>query len=291
MADADDKVDEPTPEQLQEEQEAKNIGWAPKDQYKGDPDKWVDAHTFIERGQHLMPILRKNNEKLQADISRVHAENAKLQELVKTSQDSIAALQEFNDTETKRQVEKAKRDVLAGIKAARKEGDVDTEVDLTAELADLNAAEAEAKRKPPAAKPNGEDKGGAPLHPDFKGWAAENPWYGVDPIKTHLSLGIAEQMRLNGDTRLGRPFMDDVSAELARREAAMSGKPANKVEPSRGGSGARQVTGKRFSDLPADAQEACHRFAGRLVGPGRAYKDLEAWEAAYTTKYLQGEST
>lgn len=289
MAD-EPKADELTPEQLQEEQEAKNIGWAPKDQYKGDPDKWVDAHTFIERGQHLMPILRKNNEKLQSDISHVRAENAKLQDLVRASQESIEALQEFNNEETKRQVEKAKREVLAGIKAARKEGDVDTEVDLTAELADLNAAAAEAKNKPAKEKPNGEDKNAGTVHPDFKAWAAENPWYGVDPIKTHLSLGIAEQMRLSGDTRLGRPFMDDVTAEVARREAAMSGKPAGKVEGTRGGAAARPATGKRFSDLPADAQAACHRFASRLVGAGRAYKDMEAWEAAYTTKYLEGEA-
>lgn len=291
MAD-ENEVIQPTPEQLQEEQEAKNIGWAPKEQYKGDPEKWVDAHTFIERGQHVMPILRKNNERLQADISRVRDENTQLQGLVKASQDSIKALEEFHTAETARQVESARKNLLAQLKVAKKDGDIESEVDLTAELSRLAAAEAAAKATTPA-KPNGEDraKGTPPeMHPDFKVWASENPWYGSEPVKTHLALGIAERMRQDGDRRVGRAFMDDVTAEVDKAERAMKGLPAgSKVEGARGGADTRAGNGKRFVDLPADAQAACHSFNSRLVGPGRAYKTTADWEAAYLKTYLQGE--
>lgn len=290
MAD-ENTVIEPTPEQLQEETEAKNIGWAPKDQYKGDPEKWVDAHTFLERGQHVMPILRKNNERLQADIGRVREENTKLQSLVKASQESIQALEEFHTAETARQVETARKNLLAQLKIAKKDGDIEGEVDLTDELTRLNAAAAKAEEKP--AKKNGEDTTTRPeVHPEFKVWAAEHPWYGTDPLKTHLALGIAQKMRDSGDMRVGRPFMDEVTAEVDRAERAMKGLPAqSKVESPRGGSGGSPANGKRFSDLPPDAQASCHRFSSRLVGPGRAYKTEADWESAYTKKYLEGEGT
>src|SRR5258706_12397733 len=189
--------DEPTAEQLQEEQEAKNIGWAPKDVYKGDPDKWVDAHTFLERGQHVMPILRKNNEKLQRDIGVAREENAKLHEMFKASKESIKALEEFHTAETVRQVEAARKSVIAQLKVDKKEGDLDSEVDLSAELTRLDTAAAEAARveKDRKAKPNGDDRqppARREMHPDFQPWADENPWYGKDPMKTHLALGIAE---------------------------------------------------------------------------------------------------
>lgn len=298
MADAGEEKlevgDEPTPEQLQEEQEAKNIGWAPKEDYKGAPDKWVDAHTFLERGQHVMPILRKNNEKLQRDIGVAREENAKLHEMFKASQESIKALEEFHTAETARQVEAARKNVIAQLKIAKKEGDLDSEVDLSAELTRLDTAAAEAARqeKERKARPNGDDRQPAnrqEMHPDFKAWAGENPWFGKDPIKTHLALGIAERMRMDGDTRAGRLFMDDVTSELTKVESAMAGRPANKVEGARGGGSPRQTNGKRFSDLPADAQAACHSYTKRLVGNGRAYKTEADWEAAYTKKYLEGE--
>lgn len=298
MADAaDENLDpgnDPSAEQLQEEQDAKNIGWAPKDVYKGDPDKWVDAHTFLERGQHVMPILRKNNEKLQRDIGTVREENARLREMFKASQDSIKALEEFHTAETVRQVEAARKSVIAQLKVAKKEGDIEGEVDLAAELTRLDtaAATAASEEKARKARPNGDDRqppARQEMHPDFKPWADENPWFGKDPMKTHLALGIAERMRLDGDTRAGRPFMDDVTAELAKIESAMAGRPANKVEGARGGGLPRQTNGKRFSDLPADAQAACHSYTKRLVGSGRAYKTEAEWEAAYTKKYLEGE--
>ena len=46
------------------EQEARTLGWVPAEEFKGDPNRWVDAETFVERGHTVMPILRKNNERL-----------------------------------------------------------------------------------------------------------------------------------------------------------------------------------------------------------------------------------
>ena len=51
-----------------------------------------------------------------------------------------------------------------------------------------------------------------------------------------------------------------------------------------GGSGAA----KTYADLPREAQEACDRFAKRLVGPkgsGRAYETVEAYRKHYVEDF------
>ena len=39
------------------------LGWAPKESFRGDPQLWMDAKTYVNRGEQIMPILRKNNQK------------------------------------------------------------------------------------------------------------------------------------------------------------------------------------------------------------------------------------
>ena len=43
-----DKVGEEAPTI---ENEAREMGWTDKDGFKGDPEKWVDAATFVDRGR------------------------------------------------------------------------------------------------------------------------------------------------------------------------------------------------------------------------------------------------
>ena len=46
---------EPDPVSASEEK-ASAIGWRPKDQWKGDPDKWVDADAFLKKGDEILPV-------------------------------------------------------------------------------------------------------------------------------------------------------------------------------------------------------------------------------------------
>lgn len=41
-----------------DEERAARMGWAPKDQWKGSPDRWVDAKTFIDRANPAMLLER-----------------------------------------------------------------------------------------------------------------------------------------------------------------------------------------------------------------------------------------
>lgn len=294
MADGDVVLEsKATPEQ---QAEAVKIGWAPPDQFKGDKTKWVDADVYLERGQQILPILRENNRRLSGELAARDQQIAKLTSLVDASQDSIKALQDFHAEDTKTKVEQARKDLIKGIVEARKADDVEGEVTLSAELTRLEAAQSAA-----AARPAGGDDGaggndagnkGGPdpaADPAFLQWKAETPWFGTDRRKTAVAMAIAHEMRLDpqyGGLR-GRQFLDAVTAEVEKTVKGPA-RPANdKVEGSRGGGGGSSGNGKSYTDLPVEAKQTCERQASRMVGEGRAFKDMKAWQTYYADRFFE----
>ena len=75
-------------------------------------------------------------------------------------------------------------------------------------------------------------------------------------------------------------------------EERTNGAPrSSKVGESRpSGSPMSGGRGRSFADLPADARDACDRQGRKLVGEGRAFKDMNAWRSYYVNLYYQGET-
>lgn len=273
--------------------EATALGWSPKEQWRGDPEKWIDAEAFVARGHEVMPILQANNRKLQQKLDGMQAELSRVTNLLTVSQESIEALKEFNSEATLQQAEQTRKDLLTGIKAAKESDDIETEVTLTEQLGEVNSviksAKADEGKAGEKKKPNG--AGGPPavdpaIQADFAAWTGENPWYGVDKRKTRLANVIADEIRSDpANARLvGRAFLDRVVEEVTQELGAAPAR-TDKVEGSRGG-GRGGSGGKSYADLPADAKVACSKYARQLVGEGRAYKTEAEWQKAYTKKYF-----
>lgn len=267
---------------LSVEAKASALGWVPQEQFRGDPERWVDAETFVRRGEEVLPIIKKNNEHLQEQVARLKAE-------LDASKESVSALKAFYDESLKTQVEAAKVKLLAEIREAREAGDVDREESLREDLTDLRAKEREVKAPAPTAT-------AAPaLDPVFVAWKNEpqNAWFEKDKRRTSLALGIAQELRENPENNglVGRAFFDKVAAEVEK----VFGAPASsvsKVEGSRntGDSGGTPAPrGKGYASLPAEAKAACDRQGAKLVGKGRAFETNEAWRAEYARIYYQGE--
>jgi hypothetical protein len=279
------------------EQEARTLGWVPQEEFKGDQSKWVSAETFVERGHTVMPILRKNNEKLEAMVRQQTAEIERMKNLYSASQESIQELQKVHAEATKKAVADARRDVMAQLRAAKESGDIDSEMQLTEQLAEIKAAENDLKnaqpQTPPApTQPQSTQVGAEAVHPDFAAWQAENTWFGTDQRKTLRAMGIAQELRADpeNDNLQGKPFFDKIIEIMEERT---SGVPrSSKVGESRpsGSPMSGGGRGRSFSDLPADAKSACDRQGAKLVGEGRAFKDITAWRTYYTNLYFQGES-
>ena len=290
--------------ELSAEQRASQLGWKSQEQFEGPADKWVPAEEFLERADHVMPIMRENNRRLQSELAAERQAREKLESALNDMRDSVEAMKEYQTAETERQVKKARGELLAQLKQAKVEGDVDLEVRLTSELsqvdADLRVAEEakEAEEKAAKGKPDAKAQGasGVQLPPDFIAWKAQHDWYGKDFRKTSLANGIAAELRSDpaNSHLVGKAFFDLLDEHLTETFDKLYGpqQSGSKVE---GGGSQRQTGGgggggkKSYASLPADARAVCDRQESRMVGPNRAFKDQAAWRAHYAAQYYAQE--
>jgi hypothetical protein len=269
------------------EKEASAMGWVPEESYKGDKANWVDADTFVEKGRHVLPILRKNNERLLGELGNVKNDVLRLNKLLADSAESMEAMKEFHEEATKAQVEKARRDIIASLKEAKQEGDVDAEVEITSQLSQFDAVQKEASKPVEATKTEKAQALETILSPAFTEWTKEQAWFGQDPERTGLAIGVAQRLRREGVTSEGKEFLNAVTQAVDKVFGGGQRQTVDKVEGSRGGGG-KSSGGTGYGDLPADARAVCDKQASKFVGEGRAFKTTKDWQQYYAKTYLQG---
>jgi len=283
MADLEQVVESKAPVDVQ--QAAEKMGWIPPSRFRGDPERFVDADLYIERGETVLPIIRDHNKKLQLELDTLKAESAKTQAILKSAQSSIEQMEERHTVATQRAVDEARRQVKAQLSAASEAGDHDGVAELTDKLTKMNAVAAEPAKPAPAAPPS------FVAPPELAAWNSDNPWFGVDKRKTGLALAIAQELRDAGDPGTGRIFYDKITEEVNKVFGDPSPK-GDKVEGSRGGAGddeGRPAGGRKgYSALPADAKQACDAEARRFVGEGKRYKTQADWRSRYAEIYFGG---
>lgn len=276
------------------EKEASALGWVPLEKFKGDEDKWVDAETFVERGKHVMPILKKNNERLREELLTRDAEIDTLKQQLSATNAIVERLEKSYNEGTKRALEAQRKELRASLIEAKKENDVEAELDIQDQLDNLKQAEADAAKKQQEesktlTKPINQDPDSG-FSPEFQAWKKENPWFGTDKKKTKAIMRAAEDLRDEGETATGAEFFE-LAAERAfpddgGEEEESPRKPVSKVESGNASRGTSSTRKGSFGSLPKDAQEACMQDADTLVGPGKKFKELKDWQNYYTKVYF-----
>lgn len=272
--------------------QARSLGWVPQEEFRGDPEKWVDAETFVERGKQIMPLLRANNKRLQDQLTSQAAELQSVKSLLSASAEAIDELKRFHSEDAKAKMATVKQQVLDQLRTAKESGNVEDEVRLTDQLTDIKAAQ---KAEPPTSAPAKKvDPPADTPDPAFITWQQqpENAWFGRDMRKTSLAIGIAQELRNDPANAglVGAAFYTRV-AEETEETLNPSTRKGSKVEGSRGGSGGPGGSDrvKGYNDLPADAKATCEDQARRLVGDGRAFKTKADWQKYYAQVYFSGE--
>lgn len=220
------------------EDRAMAMGWTPKAQFKGDPERWVDAETFIKRGEEFLPFLKANNKRLEQALERANRD--------------IKMLSEHHSKTAQREYQRAMNDIQARLDDAAANGDVQGVRDATDELVELSKEVAPAK----PAKDDETDQ-------IFEDWKAENPWYGKDTAMTAAANAIGNELFNAGIT--GKAQATEVTkrikAEFPHKFENPNRRSAAAVE---GGGASRAKASKTRSDLPADARA----FMDRMVKQG-----------------------
>lgn len=210
---------------------ALDLGWTPKDQFTGDPDKWKPAEQFIRDGREI-----------QRSMSR------ELREV----KDTVANMSRVSQTLMEQQI--AERDAYWQAKQdeAFEAGDKDG----------FTAAARERDKLAKTAKPvNGEPS-------EVQEFRQRNKWYESDPLATafavnlsaqNASLPVPEQLRIV-ETEVRKRFPEHFPAP-AKQPPAVN-QPAAR--------GAGRSSGKGFNDMPPEAQKmAIHLEETRGVSRDR----------------------
>lgn len=226
--------------EISAEDRALTMGWTPKEQFKGDPSKWVDAETFVKRGEEFLPFLKANNRRLEQAHERSQKELAELKASLKEVRDYTSKAEE-------RAYQRALKDLQAELDQAAAAGDVEGVRAVTDDIRKLEkevSAPAPKDNEPPAY---------------LTDWKADNPWFESDRVLKAAAIEIAQELTEAGVT--GKAQLDAVSkrikAEFPTKFENPNRRQASAVE---GAGSAPRRSGKGYTDLPSDAKAACDRW-------------------------------
>lgn len=178
------------------EADAKEYGWVPQDQFKGDPDKWRPAEEFVRRGEEILPIVRKQNERLASEVKELRETNERMSRMFEKTTQRIKAEYEAQ---------------IDGLKVQRREAIKEGDADRVEQLDQrIDTLKAEVKDEPTAsATPEAGSKEHKAL---VKAFADANPWFLDEPDLA----SYAEQFSIrNAQLNDGISFEDNMKATVA----------------------------------------------------------------------------
>jgi hypothetical protein len=135
------------------EDQAREQGWKPKEEYEGDPNKWRPAKEFVERGELFGKIDSMGKE-------------------LKETRKALKMLQEHHSKVKETEFANAVQELKSLQKRHLEEGNSDGYLETTELLTDLKAEQK-------AREVVGQNTQPAP-DPRFISWASENKWYEKD---------------------------------------------------------------------------------------------------------------
>lgn len=154
------------------EDQAREQGWRPKDEWEGDPNKWRPAREFVERGELFGKIDSMGKE-------------------LKETRKALKMLQEHHSKVRETEYNKALAELKALQKKHLEEGNSDGYLETTELLTDLKAEqkarEVVQQQTPQNVQPD----------PRFVSWQQENAWYQKDSdmreFADTIGLGYAQK--------------------------------------------------------------------------------------------------
>lgn len=232
-----------------DETRARSMGWRPKEEFRGDETKWVDATEFVRRGEEHLPIVR-------AELKRTRQD---LDETRRLAREALEFQRQNNERERKRlqgEIEGLKQQQLAAVQSG------DTQAYLQTEQAIKNKTE----QMPAEIKP----QPAPPVPPEVADFKRRNPWFERDPALRGAANGIHEELLANEPELSLAENIQRVEEEVKRRF------PDRFVNPRRNSpgtvEGVTQTGGrpsgakkKGYADLPAEAKAACDKYVAQKL--------------------------
>jgi hypothetical protein len=249
------------------EAEAAQFGWVPEGEYKGNPEDWKDAETFLKRGKEINGFLRKDLEKIKHKNQTLESELSEIRE----------TMEEFrkyhNETEArayKRALDDLKKQKVEAIEQG--DGARVIEIDDTIE----SIKEAQAKPTPKAEK-----KTDTSYDKDYFEWAKVNTWYVTNPEAKAIAELYGAEINAKFPEKKGKEFLEEVTNLVKESHPEFFTNPARNVGMVGSSSDGRSPSGnnkkKGYNDLPAEAKAACDKFVKQKLMTADQYVAEYQW--------------
>lgn len=242
--------------------EAKKMGWSPKEEFRGDPAKWVDADVFVDRGKNMIPLLKENLERMSTKYGNIENE---LRETKKT----IGEFVEYSKKSEERAYERAKKQyekqiesLKAQMKAAVKAGDPEKYEQLENTMDSLEAPEKPEIKVESRKSIDGTEQSQI-VTPEMTAWKNENTWFLTDQRMTQYAISvekiIAGENPGKSQAEILTLITNEVKSRFPEKFQNVNRDKANAVD-SGGGESRKKGSKHTFDDLPKEAKEQYAKF-------------------------------
>lgn len=265
------------------EREALDMGWAPRERWRGKPEDFIDAPAFVERGRQVLPVVR-------AQLARERSERDRLaQELEATRNDFNRRLQAAEGMHRRTlEIQRAQivEELEAQKRAAAANGDMEAydrvrrrEDDAYRRIAeeDKELQPKGTQETPPANQPPRE----------VIEWAERNPWFTSDHGLSLEAQAIHMQLRQESPHMPLADNLAEVERQIKQRHPRKFGMREDgqrqAYQAVEGASSSRAAPARRakgYAELPSEAKAA----ADRLIQMGMV-KDKDTYAKAYWEEY------
>lgn len=263
------------------ESKARNQGWVPQEEWRGDPEKWRPADEFVKRGEELLPVAL---ERSRAAERKAQELEARLAAKERESEEKLARLERMSTTALQRQREQLENAYKHAMREAVTSGDtqrfdqLDRDRNLAISDFDKQVHEQVNPQRQPGQPPQ--------LPPDVERqvstWVQQNEWFNRDPELNQVAQ-IHHQRLLRDKPGLS------IAENLAETAKYVRGRYPDKFGSSErqiiapmveGGGGRMAATAspksKSANDLPADVRSVGERYVKQGL-----FKDLNEYAREY----------
>jgi hypothetical protein len=239
--------------------EARQRGWLPQDDFRGDKSRWVDAQTFIERTDTVMPLLKADRDRLKRELNDMKREFKRISRHISTSEERIRE-------EIQAEMEEAVKDGdMAAFKKAQGKADKLAEPTVPAKHSQEDAMEA------------------------FDSFRDANPWY--DKANLASASEIEKDARIYADRMTERHldktkemapdeffgFIGDLVKEKFPDLTARPRREKPQSDVSAAGTGRAPRGGKTWEALPDPARRQFEKWIGQGMGDKAYYLKSFDW--------------
>ncbi len=224
------------------EKEARDDGWVPQEDWKGDPEKHVDAKVFVERGEKISGILKSKNKRLEDRIDSLTS--------------TMSKFEQYTNQQRNKDAQENKR-LIAELETVKAQAITDSDGEAAVK-AEKKIQTLKTEEVPPDVEAHQRMS---------QAWAVENKWYATNNKLARFADGIADQIIGQGYT--GQAYFSELTRQVKETFPEEFENPNRKKTSSVEDGGAKEVNDSKaqtWANLPAEDKATANRFIKDMPG-------------------------